>query len=67
MTFHKTIRGETWDILAKRYYGSEKLMHVIIQANPNYSHYEVLPSGIDLVIPDIEVHENFEELPPWKR
>lgn len=68
MIFHKTSYGETWDVISLKYYGTEKLMHLIIQANPQYADYSVLPDGLILEIPaPPETENNLEELPPWKR
>lgn len=47
-----TRQGDTWDILAHDIYGSEKLMHVLIAANPAHANTIVFNSGIRLVIPE---------------
>ena len=63
---HRTIQGETWDAISKMYYGSEKYMHELLKANPEYRNYIILPAGIDLKIPEIKI-ENPQELPPWRK
>ncbi len=66
MTMHRTVDGETWDYLSLKYYGTEKLMHLIISANPDLAYMHVLRGGLEIVIPDPpETVE--EELPPWKK
>ena len=68
MIFHKTSYGETWDVISLKYYGTEKLMHLIIQANPQYADYSVLPDGLVLKVPfPLQTEVKIEELPPWKR
>jgi len=63
---HRTIQGETWDIVSKIYYGSEKYVHELLKANPEYKDYIIFSAGLYLKIPEIEL-ENPQELPPWRR
>ena len=63
---HRTVEGETWDLISKRYYGDEKLMHKLLEANPEYRGFFVLPAGLELIIPEIDV-KTLSELPPWRR
>jgi len=67
MTLHRTTYGETWDSISLKYYGTEKLMHLIMEANPQYSGYFVLPEGLVLEIPSPPEKVEDEELPPWKK
>ena len=62
-----TQEGECWDEIAKKVYGTEKLMHVLISANPDLRNYLVLPGGLKIVCPEVEVETLPEVLPPWKR
>lgn len=55
-----------WDNVAKRVWGTEKMMHILIAANPSYRHILVFPAGISLVIPDIDI-EPISAPPPWRR
>lgn len=65
---HITRDGDRYDLLADRYYGDVARMPDIIEANPHAPIAGVLPSGITLAIPVIEVAaDTAEELPPWKR
>ncbi len=65
----KTKQGDTWDILAKRYYGNERFMDVLIKANPAYQEVLLFSSGVILDVPAIDTSSNALEmnLPPWKR
>lgn len=66
---HITLDGERWDSLAWRYYGSANAFERILRANPDLAMHTVLPSGLTVWIPVVEL-ENIvpvEELPPWKR
>ena len=65
----KTISGDTWDILAKKHYGDEKFMDVLIKANVAYRNVVIFPADVVLNAPDIDVAslEYNANLPPWKR
>lgn len=63
---HKTVQGETWDSISKVYYGSEKYIHELLKANPEYRNFLTFPAGIILRIPEIEIRKP-QELPPWRR
>lgn len=63
---HKTIEGETWDLISKIYYGSEKYVHELLISNPEYREYIVLPAGLEIVVPEIDIKTPME-IPPWRR
>jgi len=62
-----TKEGDRWDLIANLYYGDPMKYEPIITANPEVTIYPILPAGIKLIIPVIEVNNTIEELPPWKR
>lgn len=62
-----TKEGDRWDLIAYDFYGDATMYEPIIVANPDVPIYPVLPSGIKLKIPVIEIKDTIEELPPWKR
>ena len=65
---YKTVEGETWDFLAKKFYGSEKLMYKLLEANPDLKDFVILPAGAEVYIPEIEEDIQTDmELPPWRR
>lgn len=61
--------GETWDMVAKRVYGDERFMNVLIAANINLRHIVVFPYGVEIVTPEIDTRSTAYDinLPPWKR
>ena len=64
-----TIQGDTWDILAKRLYGKETFMNVLIEANYPRRKIAIFPAGIVLNVPEIDTTsvEYEANLPPWKQ
>ena len=64
-----TIQGDTWDILAKRLYGNELFMDVLINANINHRRIAIFPAGIVLQVPEVDTTALADDpdLPPWKR
>lgn len=66
---HVTTEGQRWDTIAYLYYGDAMLYEPIIAANQDVPIIPVLPSGLKLKVPVIELSDTIaaEELPPWKR
>lgn len=63
-----TQQGDTFDILAKRQYGDEKYMVVLMNANLPHRKTVIFPAGTVLNAPDIDVEDlDYDDLPPWKR
>ena len=64
---YKTIQGDTWDIIAFKFYpklGGEKLCDKLMSANTQYINTVIFPAGCELVIPDIDIPK-VNTLPPW--
>ena len=62
---YTTRQGDTWDILAHDIYGSEKLMHILIAANPTHANTIVFTAGTQLIIPETP-HVNSNSMrAPW--
>lgn len=61
--------GDTWDLLAFRAYGNEKLMDVLIKANFEHRDVVIFSYGTVINVPEIDTTSSeFEaNLPPWKR
>ena len=55
-----------WDLIAYKVYGRENCMKELLEANEEYRHIAIFPSGITLKLPDIEPQKS-EILPPWMR
>ena len=63
-----TKQGDTWDIVSKRVYGSEKYMHVLLNANIDHRKTVIFPAGVILDVPAVDtIAVESEDLPPWKR
>ena len=62
---YKTVQGDTWDNLAYDIYGSEKLMYLLIAANPSYANIIKFKSGIQLVIPQTHITKTNTMRAPW--
>lgn len=66
---YRTIQGDTWDLIALRMYpkiGAEKLMDVLLEANPEHIHTVIFPANVILNIPEVDVPV-ISSLPAWKR
>lgn len=69
MKTYETVATDTWDIIAKRVYGSEALMDQLIRANLQHRKTVFFSAGVVINVPDIDTGsmEFAENLPPWKR
>ena len=69
MKTYRTEQGDTWDLIALRMYpsiGAEKLMDVLLEANPEHIHTVIFPANVILNIPEVSVPV-ISNLPAWKR
>lgn len=64
---HITSDGDTFDMLALRYFNNEKLASAIIQANPDHCAVLIFGDGVSLTIPEVSTVTQPETLPPWRR
>ncbi|MDY3123697.1 tail protein X [[Pasteurella] aerogenes] len=65
---HIVKQGERWDNLSYQYYGDALEYGQIIDANPHISFCEVLPTGVTIYIPVLNVKPTSNEnMPPWLR
>lgn len=63
---YTTIQGDMWDSIAKRCYGDEAGMNVLMAANPEYISTVVFSAGVTLIVPDY-TKPAVSALPPWRR
>lgn len=61
-----TVQGDMWDSIAKRLYGTEAALNVLLEANQQYADIVVFPAGIVLAVPEYAA-PNASTLPPWRR
>ncbi len=64
---YRTVQGDTWDGMAYRFYGSEKYMKNLIEANWPYTDTLVFSDGVELTVPDLPEEENDNDMPIWRR
>lgn len=64
---YQTTQGDFWDSIARQLYGirSEVLMHILIDANPQYRNVAIFPANCELIIPDVS-REAKVTWPPWR-
>nr|DAU28995.1 MAG TPA: hypothetical protein [Caudoviricetes sp.] len=55
-----------WDGIARKVYGHERHMNVLLNANKEYHSIWIFPSDIVLNCPDVEVSSP-NRLPPWRK
>lgn len=60
--------GDRWDILADVFYGSNKSINVLTDANPLVALSKIIPIGSNIIVPIINntsVSILTTNLPPW--
>ena len=57
MKQYKTVQGDTWDLIAKKQYGDEKKLDILMMNNFSLLNYVVFPSGIAVDIPELSDEE----------
>lgn len=69
MKTYMTVSLDTWDVIAKKLYGTEVLMDRLIRANLEHRKTVFFSAGVVLKVPDVDTGsaELVENLPPWKR
>lgn len=65
-SIYKTVQGDTFDIIALKFYNDEFKSIEIIKANPDHTAVLKFDEGVILKIPKLE-DETSNDLPPWKR
>ena len=63
---YTTVQGDCWDGIAKRLYGMEAAMNVLLEANRGYNDITVFSAGVVLTVPEYEAPRT-NLLPPWRR
>lgn len=64
---YTTKQGQAWDQIARDALGSEKLMHLLIRANPKHRYTVFFSAGAELKVPDVDSDQKPKSLPPWKK
>lgn len=63
---YMTTQGDMWDSVAKKLYGDEAALNVLLGANQRYADIVVFPAGITLAVPEYTAPVT-SILPPWRR
>ncbi len=66
MKEYRTIQGDTWDWIAKKVYGNEKRLDVLMENNQDLLDILIFPAGVTLQIPE-ELPERAEDVPAWRK
>ena len=66
MNKYTTIQGDMWDAIAKKKYGTEKAMNVLLEANQAYKDTVVFSAGVVFTLPEYKAPTP-DTLPPWRR
>lgn len=64
MSSYRTIQGETWDLIAYKLWGSEYLLPLLFEANPQCRDILIFEGGLLLNVPEVLV-EDVTERPEW--
>ena len=67
LKIYSTIQGDTFDIIAKKIYGSEEYMTEILKANQQYNNVVVFSAGVKISCPEVSKKTLSYLLPLWKR
>ncbi|MEA0565304.1 tail protein X [Lysinibacillus irui] len=55
MNSYTTIQGETWDLIAYKLWGSEYLLPLLLEANPQHRHTLFFSGDVILNVPEIDI------------
>lgn len=61
MDIYTTNNGDTFDIIAKKFYGKERYLDKLIDANQSYKDTVIFSSGVLLNIPEVDTTTTTEE------
>ena len=61
------LQGDTFDSLAYRLYGEERMSHYLREYNRGYSDVVMFDGGEELIVPLLTKTESTDTLPPWRR
>ena len=65
MKQYKTVQGDTWDLIAKKQYGDEKKLDILMMNNFSLLDYVVFPAGVLVDIPELPDEEQ-QGWPEWR-
>ena len=65
MKQYRTVQGDTWDLIAKKQYGDEKKLDILMMNNFSLLNYVIFPAGIMVDIPELP-DEAQQGWPEWR-
>lgn len=65
MKQYRTVQGDTGDLIAKKQYGDEKKLDILMMNNFSLLNYVVFPAGILVDIPELP-DEAQQGWPEWR-
>ena len=65
MKQYRTVQGDTWDLIAKKQYGDEKKLDILMMNNFSLLNYVVFPAGILVDFPELP-DEAQQGWPEWR-
>lgn len=63
---YKTVQGDTWDLIAKKVYGSEIHLDHLMKHNFSLLDYFIFPAGIKVFTPE-EPLKGAKGIPEWRK
>ncbi len=63
---YTTTQGDMWDLIAKKAYGTELALNVLLNANLKHIDTAVFSGGVVLTLPAYSAPKS-STLPPWRR
>ncbi len=63
---YTTTQGDMWDLIAKKVYGTELALNVLLAANLKHINTAVFSGGVVLALPTYSAPKS-STLPPWRR
>lgn len=64
MNSYTTVQGDTWDLIAYKLWGSEYLLPLLFEANPEHASTHIFKAGVELNVPAVSKTEVIDR-PPW--
>ncbi|ARD47571.1 tail protein X [Sporosarcina sp. P33] len=65
MKIYSTIQGDSWDLICYKNYGTELVMHKVMDANPHLTDIAIFGAGTLIKLPELDPTEELQDLPPW--
>ncbi len=67
MSDYTTTQGDTFDFIALKEMGSEKMAHHLIEANPDHKDVFIFGAGVVLDVPEMKNPITTDPVPPWQK